>query len=312
MSVSVVRARRGVGAADCAAALSLVAASAHLLVMRPHFDEWWAYGMFFAAAAAGQLAFALLVTLRPHTWVLLAGIAGNAAIVVLYVMSRGTGVPLGPHAGRPETVAALDWACTAAEARRHRGAAVDVAGPAQGPCRQRADADRSRAVGGAPVRATHLKSLLALALGFALLALVRACAVEPFAVVSSSMAPTVDDGDHVLVNKLSGALRPGDLVIFEAPPSGKVMLKRVVALAGQVVEIKDGVLHIDGRPAPEPYVDPRTVDSVYFGPLRVPQRTVFVLGDLRAESLDSRTFGPVPASAIIGRVEARVWPPARL
>ena len=170
-------------------------------------------------------------------------------------------------------------------------------------------------MGGTAVRTAPVRPLVILAGGLALLVLARAFALEPFAVSSSSMAPTVLDGEHVIVNKLAyriGRPRAGDLIVFRAPATEEIMLKRVVAVGGQRVGIEDGRLRVDGRAPPEPYVDHRRVDSVYFGPVRVPRGAVFVLGDERADSLDSRDFGPVPLAAIIGRAEVRVWPPARL
>jgi hypothetical protein len=101
--------------ADVAAGLSLVAAAIHVMVIGPHFQEWWAYGVFFLASAAGQAAFAVVILLRTPPWLVLAGIAGNLAIVAMYVLSRTNGPPLGPHSGRPERAASLDVACTVAE-----------------------------------------------------------------------------------------------------------------------------------------------------------------------------------------------------
>ena len=99
-----------------AAALSLAAAGMHLWVLEPHLQEWWAYGAFFLAAALGQAAFAVLI-LRAHAALARCsrGIAGNLAIVAMYVLSRTNGPPLGPHAGRPEAAGSLDVACTVAE-----------------------------------------------------------------------------------------------------------------------------------------------------------------------------------------------------
>jgi hypothetical protein len=107
--------RSFVGRAEVAAALSLVAAGMHLWVLQPHFQEWWAYGAFFLAAAAGQAAFAVLVLRGTPPWLVLTGIAGNLAIVAMYILSRTNGTPLGPHAGRAEPAGTLDVACTAAE-----------------------------------------------------------------------------------------------------------------------------------------------------------------------------------------------------
>ena len=135
---------------------------------------------------------------------------------------------------------------------------------------------------------------------------------EPMRVSSDSMSPTFTTGDEVLVQKLGAHARKpssGDVVVVRSPASGDLMIKRVAALGGQTVGIADGVLKVDGKPVPEPYVDRAQVDGTYFGPVRVPQDTVFLLGDHRLGSVDSRSFGPVPVRSIIGKVALRVWPP---
>jgi signal peptidase I len=149
----------------------------------------------------------------------------------------------------------------------------------------------------------------------ALLVLVRVFVAEPFSIPSESMAPTLSPGDHVLVDKLAyrggGEPRAGELVAFDAPDSEGVMLKRVVALGGQSVEIWDGALRVDGRRVDEPHSDPKDFEGRFFGPVRVPAGTVFVLGDHRRDSEDSREFGAVPVDDLIGRARARIWPPER-
>src|SRR4051812_6706003 len=87
---------------DIAAVLSLLAAAIHVIVIGPHFQEWWAYGAFFLATAVGQAVFAVLVLLWTPVWLLLWGIIGNLAIVGMYVISRTSGPPLGPGVGRAE------------------------------------------------------------------------------------------------------------------------------------------------------------------------------------------------------------------
>jgi signal peptidase I len=133
---------------------------------------------------------------------------------------------------------------------------------------------------------------------------------EPMRVSSGSMSPTYHEGDEVLVDKLgvrSDAPLRGDVIAFHEPGSGALMVKRVVALAGQRVGIEDGVLVVGGSRVREPYVDHATVDGDYFGPVEVPSGTVFVMGDTRAGSVDSRLFGPVRTDAIVGRVVRRLW-----
>lgn len=155
----------------------------------------------------------------------------------------------------------------------------------------------------------------AFAVGIALVAalvVVKIFVAEPFRIPSQSMEPTLKPGDQALVDKLAG--KPphrGDLVAFHAPRSGEILLKRVVAVGGDTVGLEDGVLVVDGRRVHEAYADPKAIDSVYFGPVRVRPGMVFVLGDNRANSEDSRDFGAVPTDRIIGRAVARVWPPGR-
>lgn len=138
---------------------------------------------------------------------------------------------------------------------------------------------------------------------------VRMFVAEPLAVRSESMAPTFEVGDRVLSWK-AGAdgheWSRGEIVAFHH--RGQVWVKRIVALGGDTVSLRDGRLFVDGNRVHEPYADPRRIDSVYFGPVRVPAGTVFVLGDNRGDSVDSRRFGPVRVGQIEGRVVATVWP----
>lgn len=130
-------------------------------------------------------------------------------------------------------------------------------------------------------------------------------AVEPLQVVSTSMDPTLNPGDHVIVEKLSTRWREpkvGDLVVFRDPLGRELVVKRVVALGGQTVALEDAVLVVDGRARYEPQVDLTRIDSTYFGPVTVPPGAVFVLGDNRAESIDSRAYGAVPHRELVGTV----------
>lgn len=99
-----------------AAAFSLVAALIHAWAMPEHFEKWWGYGAFFLASAVAQGVLALVLVRQPRPWLLLAGIAGNLAIIVLYIVTRTSGIPVfGPHAGEVEAVGPLDLASTAVE-----------------------------------------------------------------------------------------------------------------------------------------------------------------------------------------------------
>ena len=98
-----------------AAVVSLLVAWVHLAYVASHMRQWWAYGAFFLAAGVGQALFAPLVLRRPGPALAAVGIAGNLAIVGMYVLSRTNGAPLGPHANVPERVGAIDLATTASE-----------------------------------------------------------------------------------------------------------------------------------------------------------------------------------------------------
>ena len=112
-------ARRAASNADTtvytAAALSLVAALVHLWVAPGFFEVWWGYGSFFLAAATAQGLFSVALLRWPGRVVSLAGILGNLAMIVLYVVTRTSGVPFGPHATRAEEAGVLDMSTTAVE-----------------------------------------------------------------------------------------------------------------------------------------------------------------------------------------------------
>ncbi len=154
---------------------------------------------------------------------------------------------------------------------------------------------------------------------------VRPFVVEPMSVPSASMAPTLEPGDRVLTNKLVYDFADpdkGDLVVFESVDERKdeEIVKRVVGLPGEEISVQEGVLLVNGEPPHEPYLLPTQesptahdipgVDS--FGPMVVPQNHVFVMGDNRTNSYDSRFFGPVPEENLVGEVSTRFWPPGRL
>ncbi len=142
---------------------------------------------------------------------------------------------------------------------------------------------------------------------------VRLLVAAPERVSGPSMGPTLRDGDVVLAVRpgLLGAvdrLDRGDLVALRDPAGGGPIVKRVVGLPGDVVEIQDAVLLRGGAPVAEPYADVSGIDGVYYGPVTVPAGTVLVLGDDRGRSVDSRDFGPVPVDTLTGRVLLRLWP----
>ena len=138
--------------------------------------------------------------------------------------------------------------------------------------------------------------------------------LQAFYIPSLSMAPTLQINDRVLVNKLSYDLHEvnrGDLVVFESPPNEgsetKDLIKRVIALPGETVESRDGKILINGQILDEPYLD-RGVTTGALDSVTVPPDHLWVMGDNRSNSRDSRFFGPIPESLVIGRAFVRVWP----
>lgn len=125
---------------------------------------------------------------------------------------------------------------------------------------------------------------------------------------SGSMAPTVPAHALLVVDHRDSPVGRRDVVTVSAAVTGVEMVKRVVAVAGETVAVEDGRLVVDGRAVCERDVDPGHEDGVWFGPVTVPAGSVFLLGDDRASSVDSREFGAVPRTEVTGRVLLRAWP----
>jgi signal peptidase I len=132
--------------------------------------------------------------------------------------------------------------------------------------------------------------------------------LQPMRVDSDSMTPTVAPGDLLLVRHGQGPVQRGDVVAVTSPLDDGLLVKRAVGVGGDEVAIEDGVLVVDGTPVCEPAIDPARLDGVWFGPVTVPEGHLFLLSDSRDGSVDSRAFGPVPASSLVGTVTGRVWP----
>ena len=178
--------------------------------------------------------------------------------------------------------------------------------------------------------------ILVVAGAVAVALLVRVFAVQAFYIPSESMEPTLEVNDRVLVNRLSYRLHDinrGDVIVFEKPaslvtPAGpdeiKDLIKRVVALPGESVVLQDGNVYIDGRQLDEPYLPAGTVTQPGPGgttwnhrctiddPCVVPEGTVWVMGDNRSNSEDSRWIGPIDQDLVVGRAFVTVWPFDRL
>jgi signal peptidase I len=165
---------------------------------------------------------------------------------------------------------------------------------------------------------------------------VKSFVAQAFYIPSGSMLPQLQINDRVVVSKVSYRLhdpRRGDIVVFDAPgggpkdasplperavrsviqsiglsaPSTDEYIKRVVGLPGERVEGLGGKVLVDGRQLIEPYL-PAGVATGDFAAVIVPPHTLWVMGDNRGNSADSRVFGPIPQSTVVGRAFTRVWP----
>ena len=158
--------------------------------------------------------------------------------------------------------------------------------------------------------------------------LLRTFVVQTFFIPSGSMEPTLQIGDRILVNKLSYHLHGvnrGDIVVFSRPPAEDCggpevndLVKRVVGLPGDVISLSRGYVYIDGKRLNESWL-PATEQGITSAgpagnrsnlaqPYRIPADNYFVMGDNRNDSCDSRYWGPIKQSLIVGKVEVRVWP----
>ena len=169
-----------------------------------------------------------------------------------------------------------------------------------------------------------LDLLLTLACTLALVFFIRTFIAETYEVPSGSMLETIQIGDRLVGEKVSLHWRkpqPGDVVTFDDPDgSGVTLIKRVIATEGQVVDLVDGKVVVDGQTLDEPYTLGKPSEAIYRHskvlsepisyPFTVPAGCVWVMGDNRTNSLDSRYYGPVPVSSISSRAVAIFWPPS--
>lgn len=199
-----------------------------------------------------------------------------------------------------------------------------------------ARADAPQPSGGSRAFWKELPVLIIVALFVAVL--IKTFLVQAFFIPSASMRDTLLEGDRVMVNKLAyrfGDPVRGDVVVFDSPleehhdgenilqavvrnigealglsTPESALIKRVVAVGGDTLEIRGNALYVNGSMRDEPYLT-RPVRMSDFGPVEVPADSVFVMGDNRNQSEDSRRFGPIDESSIIGRAFVKVWPPSR-
>ena len=144
---------------------------------------------------------------------------------------------------------------------------------------------------------------------------IRSFVAEARYIPSGSMLPTLQINDRLIVDKISYDFRNpkrGDIVVFSPTDTLKkqnfkdAFIKRVIGLPGETVEVKDGLVYVNGQPIQEKYVEDQP--NYRFGPFTVPPNEYLVLGDNRNNSYDSHYWGSVPRQNIIGRAVVRFWP----
>jgi signal peptidase I len=219
-----------------------------------------------------------------------------------------------PPTGRPADPAAGDGPGTVGTAEPVDGSDDPVSGPSHG--------------GGYRWVLEWAVILIAVVLCTMLL---RAYVIQSFYIPSPSMVPTLQVGDRIMVNKLSYDLHGvhrGDIVVFKRPPledqNFPDLVKRVIGLPGESISTKDGHVYINGVLLNEPWLPPgpssytgalpddQNQEYNMPGPVKIPADEYYVMGDNRTDSEDSRYFGPIPKSLIVGRAIAVVWPLSHL
>ncbi len=162
--------------------------------------------------------------------------------------------------------------------------------------------------------------------------LLRTFVIATYSIPSGSMEPTLQVGDRIVVNKLSYHLHGvdrGNIIVFSTPPKEDCagppvanLVKRVIGLPGETISLSGGDVLIDGRLLDEPWLPASERGRTYPGPspeafslhhpFKVPSGDVYVMGDNRTLSCDSRYWGPIRESTIVGKVDLRIWPLSRL
>ena len=157
--------------------------------------------------------------------------------------------------------------------------------------------------------------LVALGVSF----LMRTFVIQTFFIPSGSMEPTLQIGDRIIVSKLSvefGTIHRGDIIVFKAPPAEHCgdpvtdLVKRVIGLPGDHLTSKGNTIYVNGSPLDETWTHYEPLGQA-IGNVTVPANSYFMMGDNHPNSCDSRMWGTVPRSDIIGKVFLRIWPLGR-
>lgn len=159
--------------------------------------------------------------------------------------------------------------------------------------------------------------VILVATAFVVAFLIKTFLVQPFKIEQQSMVPTLYPNERVLVNKFIYYFQEpeqGDIITFKdfyAPEQSRVLIKRIIATEGDTIEISKGKVMVDGEQIKEPYLIPLK-DSSNYRSRRIPKDSVFVMGDNRPNSGDSRAFGPVHEKQILGKAFFIYWPIKRI
>lgn len=161
--------------------------------------------------------------------------------------------------------------------------------------------------------------ILFIALGLAFL--IRIFVAEPRYIPSDSMAPTLQLGDRLVVEKISYRFRPptpGEIIVFDPPETlqnqgyrkNQAFIKRIIGISGQIIAVDNGQVYVNNQPLTEEYI--AEPPNYQWGPASVPAEQLFVMGDNRNHSNDSHIWGFLPIENIIGRATFRFWPLNRI
>ncbi len=146
---------------------------------------------------------------------------------------------------------------------------------------------------------------------------VRPYVVEAYRIPTESMVPTLEVGDRVLANKFVYRFTEPerrDIVVFDSinEDDDQTLIKRVVGVAGDEIQVQSGVLYVNGEEQEEPYLNDADQSRGFYGPTMVPEGHIFVMGDNRGNSADSRVFGPLPLENLKGEAFMRFWPVSKI
>ena len=172
-----------------------------------------------------------------------------------------------------------------------------------------------------PILAEILSWIWSIAVASVIMAILYFFVGRPFSVSGQSMYPTLHNGDHMIMSKL-GDINRFDVVVLQAPDEDKEYIKRIIGMPGDTVEVKNGLLYINGKVVDQPFINTNSDKKTVFiddftlkeltGEDKVPEGKYFVMGDNRGVSKDSRMIGFIDKASIEGKAVVIVWPLNRI